>query len=350
MRTESDIRNQVERELTFAPFIVRIRDDVPVQGVLPTQNPDMVISLTFDGTSRDFAAETRSVSGLKNLRLAIMQARAVAYANPPLLPMVVMPYLRPEALDELIAQKTSGIDLCGNGVVYIPNAWFAYRTGARNRYPSSAPIKSPFRGEQSIVARALLSRRTFESQQQMLELLAEFGTAASTVSKMLTALGEELMAEKKPAIRALRAAALLDALRDNYRPPAVRRTQRLRRGSDEGIWTRFTENAQRSGTLYAISAPERYAVLPNSGGLMRLLTTNAKALLQGVELVEDDRFPDLEVQETGFKSVFFGRENEGGKWWTSPLQEYLALSNGGKREQDAAAQLRSRILAVVEGA
>ena len=345
MRTDDQVRELVERGLEFPPFVLRIRRDVDWGDTPEGRRPDWVFNISFEGASFDFGAQYTSSAGLKNLRLALMEAQSSAYFNKArgIEPLVVVPYLNPEALNELVAQKTSGIDLCGNGVLYARN-WFAYRTGAKNKFPSSAPVKSPYRGEQSMVTRALLSRREFKTQQEIVDNLKVFNVAASTVSKVLAVLEEELMAEKKPAIRALRPGALLDALRENYRAPKITSTRRMRRVTQDDVYKRLADNAQRAGVLYAVSSPERYAVLPGSRDVMRVFTNDAKSLLAGIDLEENDRFPELEIQEIESKLPFFGRESENGRWWTSPLQEYLELSSGGKREQEAAVSIRARIL------
>lgn len=337
----------VERGLVFPPLVLRIRRDVDWGSTPERQRPDWVLNIEFEGGSKNFAARYKGSAGLKNLRLALMEAQSLAYTSKAynMEPLVIVPYLNTEALNELVAQKTSGIDLCGNGVIYA-GTWFAYRTGAKNKFPSSAPVKSPYRGEQSLVTRALLSQRVFKTQQEIVVSLSQFDVAASTVSKVLRALEEELMVEKKPAIRALRPGALLDALRENYRAPKIQRTKRMRRMTQDDAYQRLADNAERLGVLYAVSSPERYAVLPGSSNVVRVFTNDAKSLLAGIDLVEDDRFPELEVLEIESRLPFLGRENENGRWWTSPLQEYLALSNGGKREQETAETIRPRILAV----
>ncbi len=343
--TITEFRERIARGEGFQPFEVTVRDDTTPLVPPAVEQPDMIVSLSFDGGRRDFAVEIKANSTPQTLRLAIMQAKAVAFANQArsLLPMVVLPYLRPDALDELVRQRTSGVDLCGNGVIYVPGNWFAYRTGAKNKYPSSEPIKNPFRGEQSIVARCLLSRSEFRSQQDIVAAVAEFGVTQSTVSKVLAALSSELMAERKPVIRTLRPSALLDALRDNYRVPTPRRVRRVRPVA-EGAWSRLAENAERANVRYAVSAPERYVLLPNASGVKRVLTTNVEALLEKIDLIDDDRFPEMELVEVSTNAIFFGRLQEGNTWFTAPLQEYLELSQAGKREREAAQQMRPRLL------
>src|SRR5262252_4094706 len=67
-----------------------------------------------------FAAECKRLWTPKALSQVVAQARR--YARPPeFYPLVVVPYLADPRLAELEAQEVSGLDLCGNGVVVVPN-------------------------------------------------------------------------------------------------------------------------------------------------------------------------------------------------------------------------------------
>jgi len=90
-------------------------------------------------------------------------------------------------------------------------------------------------------------------------------------------------------------------------------------------------------------------MLPSSSGTQRVLTSDATRLIEGVSYQEDERFPTIELVETDSKLPFFDRRFEEGTWWTSPLQEYLQLANGGKREEQAAAAIRASFLAKKAG-
>lgn len=64
---------------------------------------------------------------------------------------------------------------------------------------------------------------------------------------------------------------------------------------------------------------------------------------------EDDRFPNLELLETETQSVYFDARDENGFVWTSPVQTYLELAAGDKRNRDTAEQVRSFLLNRLEG-
>ena len=61
----------------------------------------------------------------------------------------------------------------------------------------------------------------------------------------------------------------------------------------------------------------------------------------GVDLEENSRFPNVELLETDEDFVYFdARDNLA----ASPVQTYLELMQGDKREQETAEQLRKAIL------
>jgi hypothetical protein len=64
----------------------------------------------------------------------------------------------------------------------------------------------------------------------------------------------------------------------------------------------------------------------------------ARQAIQNVELVE--------VED---QTVYFDPDEEDGFPWISALQTYLILASGGKREQEAAAQIRPDLIAAAGG-
>lgn len=213
-----------------------------------------------------------------------------------------------------------------------------------NRFPESSPIVSPFRGNQSIVARAFLRKPEFNNQKEIVGFLRDSGIVPSTVSKMLAALEENLLISRDPIIRVVRPDALLDRLRDAYAPYTRRRVEKVRLIDGESAWARINNSAAGKDVRYVISDPQRYTVLPNNSLTRRIITNNINALLNGVEYTVDERFPALELIETDSRTPFFDKRETNGYSFTSPIQEYLELANGSKREAEAAVAIRKQIL------
>ena len=59
---------------------------------------------------------------------------------------------------------------------------------------------------------------------------------------------------------------------------------------------------------------------------------------------QPDRFPNLELLETEDETVYFDARKEENFWWASPVQVYLELMAGDKRDQETAEQPKAVIL------
>lgn len=343
---------QLASKIEFPPLKIVARDFEPE--LLPNESkyrPDATFDLKWQGESRRFVVELTRISTPRTFDEAVQQIRRYAdwitesREDCTYLPMVMMPYLNPDALDRLAAEGISGIDLSGNGVVTVPGEWFVYRSGAKNRFPSSAPIKNVFRGASSLVPRVLLLRQSFSSVSHVLEEIERRGGATTlpTVSKVLKALQEELLVGKEEAIRVLDAKRLLDMLALNYRGATVRRL-RGKVASVEETLPRLMATAEEAGLSLAGSDPTRYAIMPGDERVTTIYTSSVDKLLDGVEFTETNRFPNIDLLETDDQIIYFDRRRADGFYWTSPLQVYLELAVAGKRERETSEQIRQDLL------
>jgi hypothetical protein len=71
-------------------------------------------------------------------------------------------------------------------------------------------------------------------------------------------------------------------------------------------------------------------------------------LLKRLSGSQSDRFPNLELIETEDETVYFDARQEDNFWWASPVQVYLELMTGDKRDQETAEQVRSFLLRDLE--
>ncbi len=307
--------------------------------------PDSVLAARWEGRQRLFAVEYKSSSTPKALEAAIQQARRYAETGP-YLPMVIVPYLSPRALDRLNEEKVSGLDLSGNELVIVPGEWFVRSTGAKNRFPAGASIKNVYRGASSLVARVFFARPEFSSVQGVLGEIRSRGgrTTLPTVSKALRGLEEDLVVGREANIQLLQPDRMLDLLLESYRDPVVRRRRRIKVSDRVGSLQKFAHNARESDVYVAGDLPSRYVIFPTSEDMVRVYTSSIEAITQGVELQETSRFPNVELIETEDQTVYFDPNDEEGFPWISALQTYLMLATGGKREQEAATQIRSDLV------
>jgi len=274
------------------------------------------------------------------------------------LPLLVVPYLSGDQLDELERVGVSGIDLCGNGVVVVPGELLVCRTGNPNRYRESFPIRNVYRGNSSVVARVFLARPEYREVGDILREVRLRGAkvALSTVSKVLKRLEEDLVVSREALrIRLLQPDVLLENLAGDYRSPRVARrfVGKSELPTDE-LMRRLTGLAQTADTrlvVTGLSSVGRYAVMAREGSIS-LYCTNLRSLLQnaGSAVSEGERFANLEILETDDEFVYLDTRKEQCYPWASPAQAYLELMQGDKRDQETADQVRQVILKEVKAA
>ncbi len=277
-------------------------------------------------------------------------AQVKGMASPPdTYPMVIVPYLSADKLEELQAAGVSGLDLCGNGVIVVPGKMLIFRSGQPNRFPQSAKLRNIYRGRNSLVARAFLIRPRFAQVKEIVGLLGDRGggVAFSTVSKALQQLQEDLIISRKEGlIRLIQPEMLLDKLAANYAPPTI--TERFRGKCElprEEIARRLNAGAASSGVkvvLTGASSAERFAVTAGEPATSFYCTGMPPALLSDVK--ETDRFANVELLRTDEDRVYFDTRDENGIPFASPIQSWLELVTGDKRQKDAGEQVKRGIL------
>jgi hypothetical protein len=349
MLSESEILDRISQKPDFPPLRGFIEEFNPTLFLNSGEkSADLVLALEWQNQRRKFVVEFKGQSAPSYLAGAIEQVRAYAAATPELLPLVIVPYLGPRSLERLIAAGVSGLDLCGNGVINIPGEWFVFRTGEKNRFKSSLPIKNIYRGASSIAARVFLLRPNYQSVNEVRdEILKRNGNVSlPTVSKVLKALQEDLIISRNDEIRVLQPERLLEQLQNSYRRP---RTKPRLQGKINNLGE-FLRTAARVAEVNKASIARRsqtpYVVLPSSNEINSFYVSSLAPFLKGFgfEFEETSRFPNVEFLETDDPTVYFDRRGTSPPI-ISPVEAYLELSNGGKREQEAAEPLRTNLLA-----
>lgn len=328
---------------------------------------DAFVRLEWGSRRYRFVAECKRLWTPKAVSDAISQVRR--YARPPeFYPLLVVPYLPDARLAELQAQEVSGVDLCGNGVVVVPNELLVYRTGRPNQFRSEAEIKNVFRGDSSLVARAFLLVPEYTSVQEAQREVERRGGKLSlaTVSKVCKSLEAALIIERKRGegtaarrLRLLQPDKLLDLLESNYVAPAVTRTLRGKTKEALGSLIAVKELHGRIGASRAEESGQTRAVQTGFGsvGAYAVMATepmqyfycsdlDATVRMLGSAFEPTDRFANVTLYETKEDAVYFDRR----PWLVaSPIQAYLELATGDKRSQETAEQLRRTILAPLAG-
>jgi hypothetical protein len=303
-----------------------------------------------------FAVECKSLSTPKAFQDGINLLKTSSLPNG-YLPLLFLPFLSERQLQELEREGVNGIDLCGNGVVVVPEMFAVFRRGEKNRFSSSAPIKNIYRRNSSMVGRVFLLRTGFETVQEICAEINRRNTlvtrwdrkpmSLSTVSKVLKTLEEDLITARKDTVRLLQPDTLLQKLSENYVPPNIKERVRLKISEESVTIGELLMKLSQAIGLPLVAAGTssigQYAVMQR-GDLFSIYCPRLEALLERLSGSQTDRFPNLELIETEDETVYFDARQEGGFWWASPVQVYLELMAGDKRDQETAEQVKSYIL------
>jgi hypothetical protein len=307
-----------------------------------------------------FVVEYKSLFTPKAFKDAVRQC-VLGKRPPDRLPLVLTPYLRPGQLDELEQLGISGIDLCGNGVVVVPDAIRIYRSGQSNRFTLTSPIKNIYRKNTSMAARVLAAAPTFPTVSTMAEEINARNAfvrkglrkpmGLGTVSKALKTLEEDLIIDRTEGIRVLQAERLLTQLAENYEPPQLTRRRRVKvQTTASKLWILLGDRLQEGSTPVAatgLTSVGRYAVMAREE-IISLYCSNIDWTQEQIRGTETDRFPNVELVETGGEPYYFDIREEKGFPWASPLQTYLELSKGDKRDQETAEQVKTILLRIMK--
>jgi hypothetical protein len=263
--------------------------------------------------------------------------------------MIIAPYFGREKLDQLLDAGISAIDFCGNAAIEVPGELLFYKTGNPNLYPDSSPIRSAYGGNGSLVARVLLLERQFEAVGEILEAIRCRGGALTLgmVSKVLQRLETDLAIERpsRNIVRVIQPERLLDGLLESFRPPKIQGTwlgkvalsadellARLQGVAGEGDVVRTGE---ASAIEYATWAGEPLVACYCRATPTRLLER------LGARAEETLAFANLRLMQTQDQLAYFdARPNLA----ASPIQAWLEMASGDKRQKEAAEQIRNAIL------
>jgi len=317
---------------------------------------DALVEVSWSESIAKFAVECKSLSTPKAFQdgLNLLKTSSLPEGCRPLL---FVPFLSERQLQDLEREKISGIDLCGNGVVVIPEMFAVFRSGEKNRFTSSAPIKNIYRKNSSMVGRVFLLRSSYETVQDvcaeinrrnlLVKRWDKKAMSLSTVSKALKTLQEDLIISREDTIRLLQPDKLLQKLSENYAPPNIKERIRLkvpeRIGTIEELLRKESKALGLPLATAGMSSVGRYAVMQR-GDLLSVYCPRLDMLIERLSGNQSDRFPNLELIETEDERVYFDGRQEENFWWASPVQVYLELMAGDKRDQKTAEQVKTYII------
>lgn len=351
---ESEITERIKQNgISLPPLSFKIIDVELGDGTGNTQ--EAILEATWEDKCYRFVLEVKSIGTPKIIQTACNNLRMLS-SPPETYPMVVVPYLSPKRIAELEKQKISGIDLSGNGIVIIPNELLVVRSGKRNLFRNSDPIRNVYRGNSSLVARAFLLKLKYSTVKEILEFIRSRGgnITFSTISKALKILEEDLViSRKKDEIKLLQADKLLEQLVESYIPPRIKEKFKGRCDlpADE-IIRDLKFAAQSDKVRIAITGSgtaDKYAVMAREPVLSLYCSKSPSVLIEktNIEVEITGRFANLEIFETDDERVYFDIRQEASIPYSSPCQTYLELMSGDKRQREIAEQIKGQILNTV---
>jgi hypothetical protein len=353
---KSEIRERlIQFDINFAPLKFK---QIQIEPQLDRVDAvaDAIIEARFGNLPLKFMVE---VQGSLTPKLLLASAARIArsakiYKTNPLL---LVPFLSEENCRILQELQVSCIDLCGNGILIIPGKIFIERTGSANLFKEERSIKNVYRNESSIVGRTFLLVPIFDSLKQLEETIQLLNghLRKSTISKVVSSLERDLIVTKDGRlVRLIQPDKLLDALKDNYRPP---KTVKKIKGKLKESWSSFRkkidfevyahgsqlcQTGRSSVNLYATMAEDKLTSFYTDIDPEWLLE------LGKADYIETERFPDFEITQVEESFPFFDQRTIEGFQMASPIQCYLELAKGDKRQQEVSEQVKELILREVK--
>lgn len=319
---------------------------------------DRRLEADWDGQSARFAVEYKTRSTPKAFDEALRQCTRQS-PDTQELPLILMPYLRTTQLEELARAGVSGIDLCGNGVVIVPGRLLVFRTGAPNQFVSNSPIKNVYRKNTSMVARVLLTGASFagvraiqkgvHSRDVLANTINLTPLSLGTVSKALKQLENDLILDPVEKTKLLQGDKLLDLLSRSYEPPAGRRLRLKVDCAFENLPSYVTSRINVSAApvvATGLASTSRYATMQRDE-ILSIYCPDIDAARACLDGREGDRFSNIELIETREQAMYFDARSTNAFYWASPVQCYLELMSGDKRDRETADQVRDYILSRV---
>jgi len=270
--------------------------------------------------------------------------------TPKPVPLIVAPYIGKRQAQILVTEGISWLDLCGNMRVEIPERVYIERTGNKNKYPDTLPIKKIFQGTSVLVSRALLLKREgFKSQCDLVDFInsRNANITTSTVSRVLKSLEEELLVSKtKPLISVPDAARLLDRLAEGYVSPARRNESKIYKFACDDFETSFPRRLV--GPQLAYAACGFYAAKLKGLGTTGEITIAVKDIEKARERFQLDKpdaeFGNLVIIETEDPGIWFNIEQEPVMPVVDDIELYLEMMVDTPRGPKVAELLRQGIL------
>lgn len=340
-----ELESQLQGGEHYAPLRASQFDPEPRAGETSSFCPEFALSFSWREKTVRFAGAANPRSSPRQVRRVLreIENQLGSLERRDMEPLLALPYLSPAIVELLEEANISGLDLNGNYLLQT-DEFVAIRLDQENKYKESGGIKNVFRGTSSIVSRYLLRESgPHASVTQIHERIKQLDgrISLSTVSKVLKALDEQLIIEKEDNITLLQPEKLLERLRVEYRPPQSEaaaplklpedRTERQQILTDLLGGAPWVWSGETSAERYATTTPSQ-----EDQAFARELPADETRL----DPYRDDRFYNCILRASRDDFIYFDPNGP----WASPIQTYLDLTQGDKREREIARDIKNQIL------
>ena len=319
---------------------------------------DIFIELSWEREKIRFAVEIKARFTPKVFQNALNQIKRIDLPKN-IFPMLIFPYLGEEQLEQLEKEKVSGIDLCGNGIIVVPEKLLIVRKRCKKTVFRHTALSGIFiRKIVSMATRVFFVKSQFKTVKEIhnninaCKLLVEQWNvkpmSLSTVSKVLSTLEEDLIISRVDGIRLLQKDTLLDKLAQNYNVlPQAQRRVRLKVSVTGGLLNNLVGKCSVALNLPIVatgkSSVNQYATMQQDD-ILSVYCPQVDRLLERLGGSQTERFHNLEIVETETEFFYFDSRKKKKFCWASPVQTYLELITGDKRDRKTAEQVRRFIL------
>jgi len=336
--------------LEHVPAITDV--NVNCESLGPNSRPDVdiTVSIKLGGQTKAIACEVKSSGQPRHVRTALLQLRNyLAQHEPAAIPVLIAPYLSPEAQALCREQNVGFLDLEGNARIVFDGI-FIERQVASKPVTERRELRSLFKPKSAQVLRVML--RDPSRPWRVTELAQAADVSLGHVSNVRSSLLDREWGRVSDAgLYLSEPDALLDDWRGAYEPPAAKRMgfyTTLHGGAFEDAARQVlrAEGEAGLGIFASFSAAHWLAPYGRTGtqyfyadeqGLERLMhILKLSPVLKGENVVVNilkDRGLFLDAVEPA-PSAFC----------TSPVQTYLDLSSAGERGRESADHLRQERL------
>jgi len=270
-----------------------------------------------------------------------------------LVPLIAAPYIGSKQARILADMGISWIDLSGNMIIRVPGLIYVERTGKKNKFPDTTPIRKIFEGTSSLVSRSLLLKpEGFSSQYEIADFInsRDGNITISTVSRVLKSLEEELLVNKnRKRICASDREKLLVRLADGYSNCSRRRDCERYRFSAKNIsdffWLFFSQEVDciacgfYAAQLKGLATTDEITVFVNN-------IEKAKRAFDktgSAKIVPDAEYGNFVIIISQDRCAWFNADRQTTPATVDEVELYLEMTVDTPRGPKIAEQLKERI-------